>query len=337
LILSGVKHRQEMVRHLVKDPATFGRKITRTKWIFKIKKSVTTKHTIVDSWVPAHQVVSSAVIMVKLLTVNRGKVTQCAIKVRVIHQLIVCRRPPQAQAQAQATHVTMATDACGMHGQKILTGDTFTKMEAKQFLIASVRVGVMADRLALRLNTLRILFTALIGTQIHVLIVTLLGHISQVLMARLASSRRRRHLRLHVGAHLLGEATGSVTVRATTLLATMTMVIARRLLQKKVTEELVIGTANALRVRALAPTVAAPKESPRAAPIAIQTEIVPRVVLDITSRATSASNVIVEKQVLLDRHLRALAYRCQKKKTVALAMTTAIARVTLVVVGTAVV
>ena len=128
-----------------------------------------------------------------------------------------------------------------------------------------------------------------------------------------------------------------MTVRATTLLATMTMVIARRLLQKKVTEELVIGTANALRVCALAPTVAAPKESPRAAPIAIQTEIVPRVVLDITSRATSASNVIVEKQVLLDRHLRALAYRCQKKKTVALAMTTAIARVTLVVVGTAVV
>ena len=337
MILSGVKHRQEMVRHLVKDPATFGRKITRTKWIFKIKKSVTTKHTIVDSWVPAHQVVSSAVIMVKLLTVNRGKVTQCAIKVRVIHQLIVCRRPPQAQAQAQATRVMMATDACGIHGQKILTGGTFTKMEAKQFLIASVRVGVMADHPALRLNTLRILFTALIGTQIHVLIVTLLGSTSQVLMARLASSRRRRHLRLHVGAHLLGEATGSVTVRATTLLATMTMVIARRLLQKKVTEELVIGTANALRVRALAPTVAAPKESPRAAPIAIQTEIVPRVVLDITSRATSASNVIVEKQVLLDRHLRALAYRCQKKKTVALAMTTAIARVPLVVVGTAVV
>ena len=107
-------------------------------------------------------------------------------------------------------------------------------MEAKQFLIASVRVGVMADHPALRLNTLRILFTALIGTQIHVLIVTLLGSTSQVLMARLASSRRRRHLRLHVGAHLLGEATGSVIVLATTLLATMTMVIARRLLKKKV-------------------------------------------------------------------------------------------------------
>lgn len=29
----------------------FGRKLTRTKWIFKIKKSVTTRHTIVDSWV----------------------------------------------------------------------------------------------------------------------------------------------------------------------------------------------------------------------------------------------------------------------------------------------
>ena len=172
--------------------------------------------------------------MVKLLTVNRGKVTQYVIKVRVIHQLIVCRHPPQAQAQAQATRVMMATDACGIHGQKILTGGTFTKMEAKQFLIASVRVGVMADHPALRLNTLRILFTALIGTQIHVLIVTLLGSTSQVLMARLASSRRRRHLRLHVGAHLLGEATGSVIVLATTLLATMTMVIARRLLKKKV-------------------------------------------------------------------------------------------------------
>lgn len=218
-----------------KDAATFGRKITCTKLIFKIKKSITTRRrTIVDSWVPARQVVSSAAIMVKLLTVNRGKVTQYVIKVRVIHQLIVCRRPPQAQAQAQATRVMMATDACGIHGQKILTGGTFTKMEAKQFLIASVRVGVMADHPALRLNTLRILFTALIGTQIHVLIVTLLGSTSQVLMARLASSRRRRHLRLHVGAHLLGEATGSVIVLATTLLATMTMVIARRLLKKKV-------------------------------------------------------------------------------------------------------
>ena len=98
-----------------------------------------------------------------------------------------------------------------------------------------------------------------------------------------------------------------------------------------------LGTATALRVRALARTVAAPKESPRGAPIAIQTEIVPRVVLDITSRATSAFYVVVEKQVLLDPHLRALAYRCQKKKTVALAMTTAIARVPLVVEETAVV
>ena len=102
-------------------------------------------------------------------------------------------------------------------------------------------------------------------------------------------------------------------------------------------EVLVIGTATALRVRAAAPTVVVPREGQRDALIAIQTEIVPRVVLDITSRATSASNVVVEKQVLLDPHLRALAYRCQKKKTVALAMTTAIARVPLVVVGTAVV
>ena len=52
-------------------------------------------------------------------------------------------------------------------------------------------------------------------------------------------------------------------------------------------------------VGAAAPTVAVPRESPRAAPIAIQMEIVPRVVLDITSRATSASNAEVGKQVLL--------------------------------------
>ena len=60
-----------------------------------------------------------------------------------------------------------------------------------------------------------------------------------------------------------------------------------------------IGTATALRVRAAAPTVVVPREGQRDALIAIQTEIVPRVVLDITSRATSASNAEVGKQVLL--------------------------------------
>ena len=60
---------------------------------------------------------------------------------------------------------------------------------------------------------------------------------------------------------------------------------------------------SALRVLAAARTVAAPKESPRGAPIAIQTEIVPRVVLDITSRATSAFYVVVEKQALLDQRV----------------------------------
>ena len=304
--------------------------------------------------------------------------TQYAIKVRVIHQLIVCRRPPQAQAQAQATRVMMATDACGIHGQKILTGGTFTKMEAKQFLIASVRVGVMADHPALRLNTLRILFTALIGTQIHVLIVTLLGSTSQVLMAKLASSRRRRHLRLHVGAHLLGEATGSVIVLATTLLATMTMVIARRLLKKKVMAtvgELFFKSfvfllplpvaikifmtlksyiyinffqwnsfffvaqvaATAAPTLAVVTTVVVPREGRRDALTVTLMVSALRARPGTTSPATSATSAEVGKQVLLDPHLRALAYRCQKKKTVALAMTTAIARVPLVVVGTAVV
>ena len=79
----------------------------------------------------------------------------------------------------------------GVLGQSLLTGGTLTKMKAKLCLITSVRVGVTTMRRVLRSNTMpKILFTALIGTQVHVLRATLLGSTSQVPVLRLASSRR---------------------------------------------------------------------------------------------------------------------------------------------------
>jgi len=63
----------------------------------------------------------------------------------------------------------MAGDVRGISGKKILTGGTFTKMEAKIYLMANVRFGVKIDRHVLRLNIQQTLFTALIGTQVQVL------------------------------------------------------------------------------------------------------------------------------------------------------------------------
>ena len=47
----------------------FGRKITRTKWIFKIKKFVTTRHNIVDSWVHAQVAATAAPTLAVVTTV----------------------------------------------------------------------------------------------------------------------------------------------------------------------------------------------------------------------------------------------------------------------------
>jgi hypothetical protein len=73
----------------------------------------------------------------------------------------------------------------------------------------------------------------------------------------------------------------------------------RALLKRKVTEEHVIGTVNALQAPVEAPTVAASRGDRPAALTAIPMATALCVRLDTTSRASSATSVAVEKQVLL--------------------------------------
>ena len=195
----------------------FGRKITRTKWIFKIKKSVTTRHTIVDSWVHVNHHQQAPVIL-GILTLTEDGTTFKDVE-------------------------NVTTTVAGSE----MVGVVATQLS--RCVMAPVRGGLAVKQEVVQHTPIR--------TPMAVGVVT-------------ANVQPKVRLLLH----------GVI---------------------KKVMATVVQVAATAAPTLAVAPTVVVPKESPRAAPIAIQTEIVEAAPLDSTSPALLVSNALEERLVSRDQ------------------------------------